>query len=94
MNWRRTARRLAELSLAIALLAVSAWWLSGRLLDGWLLTLYLPALMLAMMVSGGPHNIAAAAGFIAQVLHTFLMLYCASFGLAVLCHYLQPRRRA
>jgi hypothetical protein len=94
MNWRKTARRLAELSLAIALLAVSAWWLSGRLLDGWLLTLYLPALMLAMMVSGGPHNIAAAAGFIAQVLQTFLMLYCASFGLAVLCHYLRPRRRA
>lgn len=89
-NGRRVARRSAVLSLAVALLAVSAWWLFGHTLDGWLFVLYLPALMLAMLVSTGPHDISAAAGFVAQVLQTFLML----FLLVFLGHFFWRRRRS
>lgn len=90
MNGRKVARRSAVLSLAVALLVVSAWWLFGQTLDGWLFVLYMPALMLAMLVSSGPHDISATAGFVAQVLQTFLMLFLVVF----IIHLFWQRRRS
>ncbi len=90
MNWRKAASRLAWGSLVIAIVAVSGWWISGRLLDGWLFMLYLPALAVTIYLSGGPHDISPVIGFIAQVIQTFLMIYLIVIGAGAVWYF---RRR-
>lgn len=89
IDWRKSARRAAWWSFGIALITVSAWWIFGGFLDGWLFALYMPSLAIAIFFSGGPHSINPVIGFIAQLIQTFLMIYVVVMGTI----YLRIKRR-
>ena len=68
-------RKVVIFSFIVALTIISAWWIFGGLLQGWLFTLYAPSLYLTLIISGNPHNPNAVIGFISQVIQTFVMVY-------------------
>jgi len=100
VSWRKAAIRCAGLSLAIAVLLEAAlwlmWWYAGDWLRSqtgdWIFDLYMPAFVLAILLSGNPHNINEAVVFFAELLQTFLMIFPLAVGI-VTARYLALRRR-
>jgi hypothetical protein len=99
-SWRKAAFRWAGPSLAMAFVLEVAlwvmWWYGGDWLRSqtgdWILDLYMPALVLAIFISGNPHNINEAVVFFAELLQTFLMIFALAVGI-VTARYLALRRR-
>jgi len=96
-SWRKAALRWAGPSLATAFVLQAALWLMDWMdwlpqTGDWLGDLYLPAAVLAILLSGNPHLINEAAAFLAQVLQTFLMIFALVVGI-VTARYLALRRR-
>jgi hypothetical protein len=87
--------QLACGSLVFALIAVTAWWFWGGLLDDWRFALYHPSFVITVLLSRNAHDINPVIGFIAQVVQTFLMMFfaaaVASSGWRFLRHRRQPR---
>jgi hypothetical protein len=82
-SWRTLALRWMGLSLAIALVLQSALWLMWsyagewmRAATGdWLFDLYLPAVVVAIYLSGNPHDFNEWVAFVAEVLQTSLVVF-------------------
>jgi hypothetical protein len=83
-TFRRWSFSAAWISLTIAVAAVTAWWIWGGFLDGWLYNLYWPSLAVAIALSGNLHDINPVIGFVAQVVQTFLMIYIVALCIGVI----------
>src|SRR6266851_5483785 len=100
MSWRKAVLRWAVLSLAMAFVLEAAlwlmWWYGGDWLRSqtgdWILDLYVPAFVLAIVLSGNPHNMNEGVVFFAELLQTFLMIFPLAVGI-VTARYLALRRR-
>lgn len=90
---RKIIIRLMWWSLAIAVIAVSAWWIWGGLLEGWLFALYTPAQAVTIFISGNPHNINPVVGFIAQIIQSFLMIYIVAIGIVTTSTMMRRRHK-
>jgi hypothetical protein len=98
MAWRNTALRLTWWSLGISCAAVAILWLVWQFTAGPLRAragdvaiLFLPALAIASLVSGGPHDLNPFVWFVAQVVQTFLMTYAVGLGIVAARHVLRRR---
>lgn len=82
-SWRKLTLRWMGLSLAIALVLQTALWLMWSYAGDWmrsetgdwLFDLYLPAVVVAIYLSGNPHNFNEWVAFFAEVLQTSLMVF-------------------
>lgn len=102
MNWRSVVLRSALLALAAAFALEAAlwlmWWYGAdwmrELIGGRLFDLYMPAVVLAIALSGGnPHNINEAVAFLAELLQTFLMIFPLAVGIAMARFFARRHRQ-
>ena len=99
-SWRKLALRWMGLSLAIAFVLQSALWLMWSYAGDWmrsetgdrLFDLYLPAVVVAIYLSGNPHDFNEWVAFFAAVLQTSLMVFVPAMVI-VTAQYLAGRAR-